>query len=158
MKIGYIAVMSAIFLWGLTYLISLILILSRFSCILKLKTIVNKGIFYKILFLITFILPLLAATVYRIGGFLQGNRLIYWGCFIEDFYKTFFIWKLVSLIMFFLMIITLVKPSFFGFKKRLDIIFSYILLQSYNFIMIIIYLLFIYYTSGYLSGKSWNCY
>lgn len=153
----HFAVLSSIFLWSLTYLIGFLFISNKLSKGYFFSKITSKLKIYRTIFIITIVFPFMAGIFYGIGGRMERGNSIAWGCYIEDFIMSLFIWFIVGIILFFVMIYGFINPIKLNFKKRFDLFLTYIIIQTFGFLMVFVYLLFINYFSGELSGKDSSC-
>jgi hypothetical protein len=117
----------------------------------------NKHLVYLIL-CVTLVSPFLGGFFYRIGGNLEIGNSIFWGCYIENFWEgSIFLWFFSFLIMTFFLIIGVIKPKLFGFKKRKKLILFFVLHNLYSLFLLILMGIFIPILSGPLSGKNATC-
>ncbi|MFZ4680064.1 MAG: hypothetical protein ACOYLP_07850 [Flavobacterium sp.] len=73
----------------------------------------------------------MAGIFYGIGGRMERGNSIAWGCYIEDFIMSLFIWFLVGIILFFVMIYGFINPNKLNFNKRVDLFSTYIVIQFF---------------------------
>lgn len=154
----HFAVLTSISLWSLTYLIAFIIISNKLSKGNLFTKIATKFKIYWTVFYISILFPFLAGVSYNIGGSMEKGNSIAWGCYIENFFSgAVFLWLLSGIVLFLIMILGFFNPKKLRFDKRKDLFFAYISIQSYAFLMIIIYFICIGYFSGELSGKDSSC-
>ena len=153
----HFAVLSSIFLWSLTYLIGFLIISNKFSKGSLFSKITSKIKIFRTIFIATILFPFLAGIFYRVGGQMEGDNPIAWGCYIEDFMMSLFIWLIVGIFLFFVMIYGFINPNKLNFSKRFDVFLTYTIIQIFAFLMVFVYFLFINYFSGELSGKDSSC-
>lgn len=154
----HFAVLSSVFLWSVTYLIGFLIISNKFSNGSLFSKINSKFKFLRTIFITTIIFPFLAGIFYGIGGYMERENPIAWGCYIENFFGgAGVLWFLSGIMLFLIMIFGLINPMRIKYSKRLNLFLAYTIIQTFGFLMLIIYLIFINYFSGDLNGKDSSC-
>lgn len=157
----HLAVLGAIGIWCLAYLVSIYHV-GYFFTDGKLVKNAGKQINSRKI-LITSLITLLVVVFipglfYRLGGALEKGNGIAWGCYIEDFgLGTMLLLFLSLMILTLVLVIGLIKPSCIKFKSRIKILLAYITLNILSLIWFILAGVSIWLFSGPLSGLGSSC-
>ena len=149
-----LAVLGAIFFWGLSILSSIIVVFNKFSQnkILTKYQIFNNIRYSVILNLI--ILPILSGLIFRVGQEIETTPGVHWGCYLESvMIGEFFLIFILFMILTVLLIIGLIKKQFLGFQRKRRIVYSYLILIIAPIIVSILNMVFIGIFSSSLSGS-----
>lgn len=156
----FIAILSSLFLWFITYLISLFFVSFKLSNGIipdKIRAKITEKELYKYLIISSIFLPFLASKMFDFGAFLATDYII-WGCCIEDFtFGMTLLWFLFSLIFTIVLLFGIKSFKRLKFQSRKDLLLAYFIHLSYSFLMTIVFILFIYLFTGDLHGKSDSC-
>lgn len=132
------AAVFSILSWGMLYPVSLYFIGHIFSSGLvprKWRTSMRKALFFFILASLASLL--LVGGMYRIGGFIEKGE-VPWGCYSADFWVgCVVVWGIISFVLTLPLIVAISDPPILGLKKRLNVLFAYLILTVYPFLMII---------------------
>jgi hypothetical protein len=157
----HIAVFATTLIWIVGYFISIFYFSQKFSSgiipsRLREKTNLKKMSYFMVV--LPFVSSILAGLLYRIGGILEKGNGIAWGCYIEDFWLgTIFLWAISLICLFFLLVISLIKPNLYGFQDRKRALAFYFIHHLYTLLLLIIIELLIPILSGPLTGKDSSC-
>jgi hypothetical protein len=156
-----LAVIVSILLWIIGYLLSAYSYTHLFSKGILPDRLRNLTTPKSVLFILIgsiILIPFLAAMMFRIGGALELNMGIAWGCYIE--YVTlgsFILWLLSLLVFLIVLLITLIQPQLLSFPNRGKAILFFFSHNTYSFLLFFLTKLAIQYLSGPLSGKDASC-
>lgn len=157
----HFAVITTFLIWIIGYIISLYFFSYKFSngiLPIKLRERTNLKTLTCLVIALPIISPILAGLFYRIGGILEKGHGIAWGCYIEGFFLgSILLWFLSLIGLFIMVLISLVKPSLFGFQDRKRALAFYFTHHLYTIILLIIIGILIPILSGPLSGKGSTC-
>lgn len=157
----HFAVITTILIWIIGYIISLYFFSYKFSkgiLPIKLRERTSLKTLTYMVIALPIISPILAGLSYRIGGILEKGNGIAWGCYIEDFsLGSILLWFLSLIGLLIMVLISLVKPSLFGFQDRKRALALYFTHHLYTLILLTIIGLLIPILSGPLSGKGSTC-
>lgn len=155
------AVTASIFIWCISYLVSLYSVSYKFSeglipTFFREKT--SNRILIKFLVWSTLLSPILAAYMYRIGAHRERGNGIAWGCYVEYFWIIgVLLWLLSLIILSMLLIILLIKPNLLRFQRRKNLLLAYFIQNGYSLIMLILIGSLIPVLAGAMSGKESSC-
>jgi hypothetical protein len=100
--------------------------------------------------------PLLSALIFLIGGNIRSGIL--WGCYVEFFFLlSEMLCMLAIALLAVMLIICLIIPKKFGFKKRINIIIVFVIETAYSFCLLFLMGKTIYLLAGSLNGIDSSC-
>lgn len=156
----HLAVIITLLIWICSYFISLFYFGNTLSngLLAILKARFSGSRVGYIIMGIPFMAAILAGLLFRLGGILEKDRGIAWGCYIELFtLGTLGLWGLSALSFFIILLICLVNPALFGFQSRRKAIGLYVVHHAYTLLQLILMRYLIEELSGPLSGKDSTC-
>jgi uncharacterized membrane protein len=163
MQLGghHIAVIGSLMAWLAVYLVTLGFLFTkfsnRFSLLAQGKTIafISKPLTVAVA---TILAPLLAGLLYRLGGYVEHNNGIAWGCYIESFWLgVLLLWVALVIIEFLAMLIGLISPKALLFENRKNLFISFLICNIYAIFVSLLFAIAIDVISGPLSGKTSSC-
>lgn len=148
-----LAVLGAIFFWGLSVFFYILFVFNKFSQkkIFTNFQILNNSWHATALNLI--ILPILSGIIFRVGQEIETIPGVHWGCYFEsvmlgEFVLIFFLYIILTI----LLVIGLIKKQFLGYQLKTHIIYSYLILIVVPIIISALSLVSISVFSNDLSG------
>ncbi|MDR0874403.1 MAG: hypothetical protein LBN27_13230 [Prevotellaceae bacterium] len=127
----HLAVIGATGIWCIVYCISLYCLWFLFSKGIKQRLSSKKTTTVSVMIaLIAALLlaPLLSGVLFRYGVILEKGNGIAWGCYLEHFFlAALILFSFSFLLLIIVIIIALIKPQWFKFQKRINILCVFIL-------------------------------
>lgn len=152
----HIAVIASVLTYFLFYVFNAVAIKHLFSAKSKFAIGKNKTLF-GMLFASTLVI-IFVAMYFKVGGNIEFNNGVSWGCYVEDFLLVaLFFWALGLLTTSVLLFTTLINPSALNFNNRPNILFAYLLHNVITFLVLKMAILAIPYFSPDLSGINSSC-
>lgn len=157
----HLAVIGSLIAWLAVYLISLGFLFTKFSN--RIKTVVQGKFFGfiakpKLVGFVIVFAPIFAGLLYRLGGYIEQNKGIAWGCYIESFWiGVLILWVAIAIIQLLAMLIGLFSPKILLFESRINLFLSFLICNIFALALSIIFAIAIIEISGPLSGKTSSC-